>query len=114
MAAAIVPLIAGIAPSIISLITSLVHKHAPVAEAKLGSGTGPVKFADVFSSVLQALQQAAGAGAIDKTLPADDLIKLVIQAVVGSLKLQGGLDITPVSGQSVALHAGQTLTVVAS
>ena len=64
MAAALIPLIAGIAPSIITLIASLVHKSAPAAESTNGSGTGPVKFAQVFQTVITSLQQAA---AVDKS-----------------------------------------------
>lgn len=116
MAAAIIPIITGLAPTIIDLIAGLVHKQAPVAEATLGAGTGPVKFADVFSYVVGALTKAATAGQIDKTLPSDDAIKLVIQSVVSSLKLQGLLtsETTPsaIAGtQSVTLKSGETLTV---
>ena len=121
MAAAIVPLVAGLAPTIINLITSLVHRNAPIAEAKLGNGTGPVKFADVFGAVIVALQSAAAAGTIDKQLPSDESVKLIIQAVVSSMKLQGQLDTTPapiaVTGvasgnHSVTLLSGQKLTVI--
>src|SRR5579871_5790131 len=92
MAATVLPLIASLAPNIIGLITSLVHKSAPQAEQQLGGGTGPVKFAQVFSDVMTALQQAAAAGSIDKTLPGDDAVKLVIQSVVASMKGLGLLD----------------------
>lgn len=96
MAAAIIPLIAGIAPSVIQLISALVHKFAPQAEQKYGAGTGPIKFADVFNNVIIALQQAAASGAIDKTLPPDELIKAIIEAVVNSLNINGQLS-TPVT-----------------
>src|ERR1700757_3203287 len=91
MAAAFIPLIASIAPSIISLITGLVHKSAPKAEAANGPATGPVNFAQVFQDVILALQQAANSGVIDKILPNDDLIKAIIQAVVTSMQMSGTL-----------------------
>lgn len=117
MAAAIVPLIASVAPSLIDLITSLVHKGAPALEAQLGSGTGPVKFAELFGSVLGDLQKAATAGQIDKALPADETIKLIIQSVVTSMKRLGLLSSTPTDTAAAApsstlmLHPGQTLTI---
>jgi hypothetical protein len=92
--AAFIPIIASVAPSIISLIAGLVHKNAPIAEATHGPGTGPVKFADVFTAVITALQSAAAAGQIDKTLPSDDSIKAIIQAVVSSMQLSGLLGAT--------------------
>ncbi len=127
MAAALVPLIAGLAPTVINLITALVHKQAPVAEVTHGPGTGPVKFADVFGAVMTALQKAAAAGSISSTLPSDDIVKVVIQAVVSSMQLMGALGssavipdttaavlaVTPTpSGQpTISLKAGQTLLV---
>ncbi len=118
MAAALIPLIASLAPSVINLITGLVHKTAPIVEATNGPATGPVKFASVFETVIGALQSAAAAGQIDKQLPPDDLIKLVIQSVVSSLKLSGQLGSDTVqplaSSQSLVLKAGQTLTLTIS
>lgn len=111
MAAAIIPIVASLAPDIIGLIAGLVHKHAPIAEAT-GPGTGPVKFADVFGAVMTALQNAAAAGSISKQLPSDEAIKSIIQAVVSSMKLSGLLDSpVPVAGQSYTLRAGQSLTI---
>lgn len=89
--AAFIPLIAGIAPSIINLIAGLVHKHAPQAEAASGPGTGPVKFADVVNAVLVNLQTAAAAGQI-QGVPGEDQIKLIVQSIVSSMKLQGLLN----------------------
>ncbi len=86
----------GLAPtalnSAITLIAGLVHQKAPVLEDVRGPGTGPVKFTDLFGSVITDLQKAAAAGQIDKVLPSDDLIKLIMQSVVTSMKLQGQLD----------------------
>lgn len=106
MAAALIPLIAGLAPSIINLIASLVHQHAPQAEMANGPGTGPVKFADVFAAVIDALQKAAASGAIDKTLPPDEQIKMIIQAVVNSMQLSGVL------GGGAAIPAAPTGQVI--
>jgi hypothetical protein len=114
MAAAIIPLIAGLAPSIINLITSLIHQNAPVAETTYGPGTGPVKFADVFASVIAALQKAAAAGAIDKALPSDEIIKAIIQAVVTSMQMSGQLGETPAQpgGPASSIGSvGQVITV---
>lgn len=119
MATAIIPLIAGLAPGIISLITGLVHKHAPVVEAAMGPATGPVKLADVFNRIITDLQNAATAGTIDKSLPPDEMIKLVIQSVVSSLKLDGSLNAPPqaisvaaATNRQISLAAGETLTIV--
>ncbi len=117
MAAALIPLIAGLAPDIINFITSLIHPAATAAEA-LGTGTGPLKFATVFSDVVTALQKAAAAGTIDKVLPSDDMIKAIIQAVVTSMQLSGQLGGTavnpaPATSQAITLTHGQTITVTA-
>jgi len=92
MAAALIPLALPIASEIITLITGLVHSHAPAAEAQLAGGTGPVKFTQVFQAVMTQLQAAAAAGQIAGVLPSDEAVKVVIQAVVTSMKLQGQLD----------------------
>jgi hypothetical protein len=118
VAAAAIPLITTLAPSIISLIASLVHQKAPVAEQQYGPGTGAVKFGAVFGDVVMALQKAAAAGQIDKVLPADDTIKAIIQAVVTAMQLSGVLAtspaaqaVTPTPGQSIVLSAGQSVTI---
>lgn len=115
MAAAAIPLIAAFAPQIISLIAGLVHKRAPIAEATHGPATGPVKFTDVLSDVMLKLQAAAGAGQIPKQLPGDDLIKLVIQSVVTSMKLEGLLgenNIPAVTdSNAIVLAPGQSITI---
>lgn len=118
MAAAVIPLVATVAPEIIKLITGLVHKEAPKAE-QLGSGTGPVKFAQVFASVVGSLTEAANAGQIPKQLPPDETIKTIVQAVVASLQLSGLLDKSavatptqvPAGAQSITLSAGQSVTI---
>lgn len=121
--AAVLPLVASLAPDIINLIVSLVHKSAPAAEAQLGAGTGPVKFTQVFSDVMTALQSAAAAGQIPQALPTDDLIKLVIQSAVSSMKKLGLLDssaaqLAPASAiaapRTLALHAGDALSITVS
>ncbi len=115
MAGALVPLIATVAPEIISLIAGLVHKHAPVVEAANGPSSGPVKFADLFGTVIGALTNAANVGTISKVLPSDDTVKIVMQAVVTSMKMMGLLNgvVTDaaVGGQSIVLKAGQTITI---
>lgn len=115
MAAAIIPLITAIAPEIINLIAGLVHKSAPAAEAANGPGTGPVKFAQVFSDVITALTAAANAGTIYKTLPADEVIKTVIQAVVSSMNMTGLLASStpsaPPAPQQIWLASGQSLVI---
>ena len=98
MAAAFVPLIATIAPEIINLIAALTNKAAPIAEATHGAATGPVKFTDVFNVVITALNNAAIAGQISKALPSDDIVKIVIQAVVSCMQLNGLLGANSVSG----------------
>lgn len=115
MAAAIVPIVEAIAPSLISLIAGLVHKSAPAAEQQFGSGTGPVKFAAVFGDVITALQSAAKAGQIDKQLPSDQTIQVIIQAVVSSMNLQGQISGAPASAsmpqQTIQLSSGQSITI---
>jgi hypothetical protein len=125
MAASIVGLIGSLAPDIINLIASLVQKSATQAEQQLGSGTGPVKFAQVFTDVITALQNAASAGAIGKTLPGDDDVKLIIQSVVTSMKNLGLLSSStaatllqpvaaPAGTQTLNLHSGDSLTITVS
>jgi hypothetical protein len=124
MAAAIIPILTAVGPSLISLIAGLVHRSAPAAEQQLGPGTGPVKFAQVFGDVIAALNRAASAGQIDKLLPSDQEIQLIIQSVVSSMKLAGLLsasqaaDISqaistpaPAGQQGIILTAGQSLTI---
>ncbi len=109
MMAAFIPLAIQFGPSIIDLITGLVHKHAPVAEANNGPKTGPIKFTEVFTNVITALQQAAAAGTIGKDLPPDDLVKTIIQAVVTSMQISGTLG--PTTGQVIKLGPGQSITI---
>jgi hypothetical protein len=124
MAAALIPLLAGLAPEIVNLIVGLVHPKAIVAE-QLGAATGPVKFADVFVSVMSDLGKAHAAGTI-AVQPDDATVKVIIQAVVTSMKLSGYLGgaiaapapspQSPVAGPNrtdVALKAGQSLLVTA-
>ena len=129
--AAVLPTIEAVAPSIITLITALVHKAAPAAEIALGPSTGPVKFAQVFGDVVTSLTSAANAGQIPLTLPSDPAIQVIIQAVVSSMKLAGLLDapVLAVAGTSVSvvkapaspnssvaytIQHGQTFTITAA
>lgn len=120
MATALIPLIAGLAPDLISLIVSLIHPKAIAAES-LGQGNGALKFADVFVSVMSDLAKAHAAGSIVGPLPDDATVKLILQSVVLSLKLTGVLTggavppapVPPASAQSIALKAGQSLLVTA-
>jgi len=73
------------------LIAGLVHQKAPAQDAALGSGTGPVKFANLFVDVMGDLAKAHAAGTID-TIPDDATAKTVIQSVISSMKLLGLLD----------------------
>ncbi len=122
MAAALIPLAVSLAPQIIDLIVGLVHKSAPVAEQQLGVKTGPAKFGQVFGDVITALTKAATAGQISRTLPPDETIQMIIQAVVTSMQLSGTLGAVPPPqavavpvhpAQSVALAPGQSLLVTA-
>ena len=90
MAAALIPLIAGLAPEIVNLIVGLVHPKAIAAEQKNGPLSGPVKFADVFVGVMKDLTAAHVAGTI-LVLPDDATVKVIIQAVVTSMQLSGYL-----------------------
>jgi hypothetical protein len=119
------PLIPVIGNDIISLITGLVHKEAPIAQAANPvAGTGAVRFADVFTAVMQAVVNAHAAGQIAGAIPDDGLVKVIIQAVVTSMKLPGGLLGSPVavvsadgsqtlppSGTALVLKAGQSITI---
>lgn len=115
MAAALVPLIASVAPPIIDLIAGLVHKHAPQVEASNGPGTGPVKFSDLFSIVQGALTRAAQTGAIPAgAVPSDDILKLIIQTGVTTLKLPGGVlaDATSATPPAPGAIEGTTFTII--
>jgi hypothetical protein len=125
MAAALIPLIAGLAPAVINLIVGLVHHKAPVAEQNGGPLTGPSKFADVFVGTMADLVKAHAAGQID-VLPDEPTVKVILQAVVTSMQLSGYLGgaITgpvpatqsPVAGPNcadVVLNAGHSLLVTA-
>ncbi len=113
-AAAIGLLLPLLEPVVANLIAGLVHRHAPAIEQQYGPGTGPVKLPDLFAAVIGDLQRAAAAGTIPKQLPSDDLIRVVVQSVVSSMKLSGLLEsavpalATP---QAVTLRAGQSLTI---
>lgn len=109
-----------VGPAVINLIAGLVHKKAPVIEAARGPQTGPVKFADLFGEVITSLQSAAAVGSIPKALPDDGTIKVIMQAVVTSMKLLGLLDgpapvpaavATAPGAQALVLKAGQSVTI---
>lgn len=113
MAAAIIPVIATLAPELINLITSLVHQHAPIAEQNNGAGTGPVKFADVLLAVKDSLDKALKAGQI-RELPEEASLQIIIQAVVTSMKISGTLTSSTTviaNPQAVTLTTGQSLTI---
>jgi hypothetical protein len=118
MAAALVPLALSLAPEIINLITGLVHKHATVAQVAKVPNTGPVAFADVLSAVGDDLSRAHAAGQITGPIPEDAIVKVIIQAVVTSMKMSGllgtpalpGISTTPGS-QSLVLKLGDTLSI---
>jgi hypothetical protein len=119
MAAALVPLIAGLAPDIINLIVGLVHPKAIAAQQANGPLTGPVKFADVFVSVMQSLTSAHVAGTIS-VLPDDATVKTIIQSVVTSMQLSGVLGAAvptalapgaPAATQSITLQPGQSILI---
>lgn len=122
MAAVALPLIEGIAaaaPTVINLITSLVHKTAPVAEATYGPKSGPVKRADVLTAVMGALDRAATSGSIPKALPPDPVIALIVDSVLASMGISGQLTTpsaatpAPAGDQTIALKPGQSLTITA-
>lgn len=108
MAGAIVPLISALAPEVVNLVAALVHHSAPQAEMTHGPQTGPVKFANVFGSVMEQLQAAAAAGTISKSLPSDETVKVIIQAVVASMQLSGTL--VPPSPASPASQTNWTIS----
>ncbi len=123
MAAAIIPfipIIAGLAPELVTLIAKLVHKQAPIAEAANGPGTGAAKFGDVFVAVMKTLTNAKVAGQIS-ALPDDNSVKVIMQSVVTAMKLSGTLgedapstaviSPTAVSSPGLVLRAGQTITI---
>jgi len=119
VAAAIAPLIAPLLvtelPKLVDLIVGLVHQKAPAAEAALGSGTGPVKFADVFAGVMNDLARAHAAGQLE-TIPDDTTAKLIIQSIVTSMKVSGWLTgspspLVPGVAAPLVLTAGQSLTI---
>jgi hypothetical protein len=117
-AAAVFPIIAGLLPDIVSLIAGLVHPKAIAAEAAHGPLSGPVKFADVFASTMKDLIAAHAAGTIP-LLPDEPMVKIVIQAVVTTMKLGGLLGdsaavaVPPAAQQQIRLKAvaGQSLLI---
>ncbi|MDP9171438.1 MAG: hypothetical protein M3N54_12530 [Acidobacteriota bacterium] len=114
MATAIVPIIAQLIPlmpQVIDLIASLVHHKAQAAEVTHGPGTGPVKFTDVFVGTMKELVAAHVAGQID-AVPSDDQLRVVIQAVVKTMKLSSLLSgAPPIAPNGIQIAAGQTLTI---
>ena len=123
MAAAIIPIVAPLVltevPKLIDLIVGLVHKKAPAAESALGAGTGLVKLADVYTGTMQDLIKAKAAGTIPG-LPDEAEVKIIIQAVVTSMKLLGGLGSINVQSPSelpattqgpLVLSSGQSITI---
>lgn len=128
MAALAIPAIIAAAPlvenAIVSLIAALTHKTAPLVEAARGAGTGPVKFADLFVSVMSDLALAHSKGQISM-VPDDATAKLIIQSVLSSMKLLGLLDgqVSPTAptpagplaatGGRISLAAGQSITIMA-
>lgn len=112
MAAVAIPIITAVAPSIIQLIAGLVHRSAPIQEATQGPKTGPVKFAGVFADVIQALTAAANAGQIDKVLPPDPAIQVIIQAVITSMQISGLLSGVPTATAQTATVAPQAQPAV--
>ena len=120
MAAALIPILAPIGMELINLIVGLVHQRAPVAEQQLGAGTGAAKFGQVFGDVIAALNKAAVAGQINKALPPDETIQVIIQAALAGMKLSGLLSgdpfpgaAGPLSSQAISLKPGQSLLVTA-
>ncbi len=116
MAAAAIPLIASLAPSIIDLIVGLVHKGAPKQEAALGDKTGPVKFANLFVSVMSDLAKAHAAGSISD-IPSDDAAKTIIQSVISSMKLLGllnGASIPDAPGPASVIPTGSPVVPAAT
>lgn len=117
MAAAIVPMVLNALPEVINLIAGLVHRTAPVVEQQLGPKTGPVKFAAVFASVMDGLSKAAQAGQIDKKLPDDEVVKVIINSAIASMQLSGALDggsavtAAALSPQSLVVSSGQSITI---
>ncbi len=118
MAAAVVNALVPLAPGIFDLIAGLVHRKAPEAQAALGAGTGPVKFADVFTGVMNDLAKAHAAGQLPGPIPDDATVKLIIQAIVSSMNLLGLLDGIPAvltapasSSQAIMIKPGQILTI---
>jgi hypothetical protein len=93
------------------LISALVHQHAPVVEAQQGPGTGPVKFADLNVVVMQALVKAHAAGEITGDLPSADLVKVMVQTAVSSMKAMGLLNPTNAPVVPVVAPAGETQTI---
>ncbi len=61
------------------------------------------------------MTRAATAGTIPKSLPSDDIVRVVIQSVVSSMKLSGLLDApstpAPVGLQALTLRSGQSVTI---
>jgi hypothetical protein len=113
--AAIAPLVTSVAPSIIDLVTSLIHKAAPAAEATLGPGTGPIKAATVLSAMTAQLQQAATSGQIKASdIPSPDVLQVILNAVVKSMNLSGLLEASSTSttpNQAITIKPGQSLTI---
>lgn len=124
-AATLIPLGLSLAPQIYQLIAGLVHKHAPAIEqAYPQPNMGPVKFSNLFDTVMGSLTQAAATGQIDKTLPPDDLIKSMLETAVQTLKQPGGplADATAqppatsgafaITGRQVVAHVGDVVQIL--
>jgi hypothetical protein len=120
----ILPGITELLKVIAPLISGLVHQHAPAVEAQQGPNTGPVKFADLNVIVMAGLIKAHAAGEITGDLPSPDLVKVMVQTAVSSMKAMGMLNptnapvasvvVAPVSApgvQTIALDPNVTITI---
>ena len=114
--AAFVPLITTVAPELIQLIAGLVKSH--IGQTSASPQSGGIDLTGVFNSVMVALENAASQGTIPKTLPPDDVVKMIVQtaatalhapapvtAPVSNAAASGSLSITLASGQSLTISA---------
>lgn len=109
MASLAIPLIASLAPEIISLIAGLAQPKIIAAEQI--NVPGPVRFADVFVETMSDLTKAHANGQIAGDLPNDAIVKVIIQAVFTSLSKSGIVNVPPMSVPAPATLRNATYTV---
>jgi hypothetical protein len=130
MAAAIIPVLAPLIPTLanelVTFIANLAHSHAAAAQVTKAPGTGPAVFADVLLAVQNSLIKTHAAGQLPGDIPDMAIVKIIIQAVYTVMQLPSPAMLTaatatvPITGvattmnaKTLVLRSGESLTISA-